>query len=172
MATPTFPKLNKFSQIKKRVSLIEWGRTWKMRVHTHWGMFPHSAMETIVLSLICYSLHHSTERCRIGFMGHYSGDFHRGELSLEHGIRFDRSVSLVEHPLRLKESLLDHSIGSRVMPICRTRTYFPSSSPCSLTFRAIMSFSIPTFRVILLCLMFMAIQFSLAFRAVVSSRDS
>ena len=34
MATPTFPKIN-FSQIKKRVSPIEWGRTWKMRVHTH-----------------------------------------------------------------------------------------------------------------------------------------
>ena len=32
MATPTFSKIN-FSQIQKRVSPIEWGRTWKMRVH-------------------------------------------------------------------------------------------------------------------------------------------
>ena len=32
MATPTFSK-NQFLTNKKRVSPIEWGRTWKMRVH-------------------------------------------------------------------------------------------------------------------------------------------
>ena len=82
-------------------------------------------MEVIVLSQICCSFHHLTERCRICFMGHYSGDFHRDELSLEHDIRFDRSITLVERPLRLRESLLDHSIGLRVVMTCYTGAYFP-----------------------------------------------
>ena len=111
---------------------------WTCRVHLipHWGIFPHLVIETIVLSLICYGFHHSTERCRICFMGHYSGDFHWDEPSLEHGIRFDRSVSLMERPLRLRESLLNHSIGSRVVMTRYTGAYFPLSFPCSLAFRA------------------------------------
>ena len=38
MTTPTFSKIN-FSQIEKRVSPIEWGRKWKMRVHRKATLF-------------------------------------------------------------------------------------------------------------------------------------
>ena len=111
-------------------------RTYQVHLMPHWGIFPHSAMETIALSLICYSFHHSTERCHICFMGHYSDDFHRDELSLEHSMRFDCSISLVDRSLRLRESLLDHSIGSRVVMTRYTRAYSPPSFPCSSAFRA------------------------------------
>ena len=59
------------------------------RVHLmpYWGIFPHLAMEMIVLSQICYSFHHSTERYCICFTGHYSCDFHRDELLVEHDVQ-------------------------------------------------------------------------------------
>ena len=121
-------------------------------------------MKMIILSLICYSFHHSTGRCRICFMGYYSGDFHRDEFSFEHDIWFDHSVSLVECTLRLRESLLDHSIGSGVVMTRYTGAYFPyhplaarhSEFPCLPNL---------TFRVDILSLTIIVIQFGLAFKA-------
>ena len=55
---------------------------------------------------------------------------------------------------------------------CHTGAYFPLSFPCSSAFRATMSFSILTFKVVILSLTFMGIQFSLAFRVVVSAQHA